>query len=361
MKDTGRCLTGVVVFLFVAAWLPGCAAPPGKFRWQSAPEAAAPHVFPPPPDAPRFRYVGELTGEANFGPAADESGVLALGKKGLKWLVGLASRKHQPVVLQRPQRGFVDDAGRVFVTDVSRQAVYVFDVPAGRLHIWESAGKNLRFATPVGITGGDAGELLVADADLGMVVRLDTRGEPVGTIGKGVVTRPAGVARDPATGEIFVADARAHDIKVFDRDGGLLRTLGRRGEAPGEFNAPTYLAFANGELFVTDTFNSRIQVLAPDGTSRRVFGRRGLFIGDLPRPKGVAVDNNGLIYVVESFYDHLLVFNADGDLLMPIGGTGNGVGQFYLPAGVWTDAGRQVYVADMFNGRVVVFEYLGGA
>lgn len=358
MKGPIPCAASIVLVVAVAL-LSGCAAAPGKFQWQQA--GAPEQVFPSPPDPPRFRYVGELTGEANFGPAAEESGALALGRKGLKWLVGLASRKRQPVVLQRPQRGYVDETGRVFVTDISRQAVYVFDVPAGRLHVWESAGKRLRYQTPIDIVGGDNGELLVADADLGMIIRVGADGEPVGSIGKDAITRPAGLARDPTSGEIYATDARAHDIKVFDRDGNLLRTLGKRGEAPGEFNAPTYLAFANGELYVTDTFNSRIQVLSPQGDVRRVFGRRGLFIGDLPRPKGVAIDNNGLIYVVESFYDHLLVFDAGGNLLMPIGGTGSGAGQFYLPAGVWTDRGRQVYVADMFNGRVVVFEYLGGA
>lgn len=339
--------------------LAGCATTPGEFQYQTTGPAAE-HVFPPPPDPPRFRYVGELTGERNF-VTGEETGVLAFGRKAVRWLVGLAAGQRKPVVLQRPQRGFVDDEGRVFVTDVSRQAVYVFDMPAGRLLVWDAVDDEVRFSTPVGIAGGENGEVLVADADLGLIVRLDSEGEPLGTIGRGMLDRPTGLTRDPATGEIFVADTWAHDIKVFDRSGTLVRTIGRRGTAPGEFNAPAYLAFRDGELYVTDTFNSRIQILSPEGEVRLVFGRRGLFIGDLPRPKGVAVANNGLIYVVESFYDHLLVFDQNGNLLMPIGGTGSGVGQFYLPAGVWTDAGQQVYVADMFNGRIVVFEFLGDA
>ena len=348
-----------VTLVIVALLLAGCAATPGTFRYQTMGESVD-HLFPSPPDQPRYRYIGELTGEANFGPG-EESGTLAFGKKALKWLAGLVGGKRKPIVLQRPQRGYIDKDGRIFVTDVSRQAVYVFDVPAGKLDVWEMVDKNVRFSTPVGITGGDDGEVLVADADLGLVVRLDSHGKPLGTIGHGVLKRPTGLTRNPDTGDIFVADTWAHDIKVFDRSGNLLRTIGKRGTAPGEFNAPAYLAFAKGELYVTDTFNSRIQVLSPTGKVRMVFGRRGLFIGDLPRPKGVAVANNGLIYVVESYYDHLLVFDQNGEMLLPIGGTGSGIGQFYLPAGVWTDAGKKVYVADMFNGRIVVFEYLGGS
>jgi DNA-binding beta-propeller fold protein YncE len=84
------------------------------------------------------------------------------------------------------------------------------------------------------------------------------------------------------------------------------------------------------------------------------FGELGLFVGDMSRPKGVAIGGNGRIYVVESFYDHLLIFDPDGKLLLPIGGSGREVGQFYLPAGVWAGSQGRVFVADMFNGRVVV-------
>ena len=42
------------------------------------------------------------------------------------------------------------------------------------------------------------------------------------------------VARD-ARGNLIVADGQALEIRVFDPDGGYLRSLGREGEAPGEF------------------------------------------------------------------------------------------------------------------------------
>ena len=83
-------------------------------------------------------------------------------------------------------------------------------------------------------------------------------------------------------------------------------------------------------------------------------------MGNLTRPKGVAVDPSGNIYVVESFYDHLLVFNAQGDFLLPITDDGQKDGQFYLPAGVWSDGTGKIYLADMFNGRIVIYQFLGG-
>ncbi len=322
------------------------------------------YVWPSEPEVARYQYVGQLTGEENFIKEVDD---VSMTRKVFEWVVGIVAGEMIPTVLQRPQSGAVDSDGRIYVTDVSRAAVYVFDGVAGKLDVWEMAGEQLRFKTPIGlvVVEREAGEreILVADADLKRIVRLDQNGKPIGHFGLDVLSRPTGLARDPESGHLFVADTYTHEIKVFSAEGVLLNTLGAgaRSAGLGEFNAPTHLSFAAGQLYVTDTLNSRVQVLSGAGEFVRTFGRRGLFVGDLPRPKGVAVDKEGNVYVVESYYDHLLVFNQEGSLLLPIGGSGSGLGEFYLPAGVWTDHRDRIYVADSFNGRVVILQYLGGA
>jgi DNA-binding beta-propeller fold protein YncE len=336
--------------------LAGCAETPKVFRFENAGPAAA-KVWPEAPETPRYGYIGELTGEGNFQPENLEG--RSTGTKFIEWLTGLTGNNPDPVVLRRPQCGVVDAEGRVFVTDISRAAVYVFDRSAGQLELWDRARTNTPFIAPIGIALGEQGEILVADAELHSVFRLDRTGNPVGEFGQEILKRPTGLARDPQRGRIYVADTRAHDIKVFADDGKLLEVIGRRGEGDGEFNAPTYLTFASDKLYVTDTLNSRIQVFDEHGKMIKKFGRRGLYIGDLVRPKGVAVDSESNIYVVESLYDNLLVFDNQGRTLLALGGTGKGTGEFYLPAGVWTDSNDQIYIADMFNGRITVLQFLG--
>jgi len=315
-------------------------------------------VWPAAPEQARYRYVGQLTGEQNF--TVEKPSFL---HKAFNWLVGLGSKRHQPRVLQRPQNGFVADDGRIFVTDVSRGAVYVFDgkQPGAQtgLMIWEYADKQTRLVTPIGIAAGAGAEILVADAELGCIIRLDGKnGAGLGMMCHPDLLRPTGLARDAEQGLIYVADSKAHDIKVFDDGGRWIRTLGSHGEGEGQFNGPTYLSFTKGRLYVSDTLNARIQVLDAEGRFLRSFGRRGLYMGDTPRPKGVAVDQDGNVYIVESYYDYLLIFNNKGDFLLPVGGTGNTIGRFFLPGGVWVQDDR-VYVADTFNGRIVIFQYLG--
>ena len=342
----------------LAALLAGCASGP-KFMSLHAVDSAEERklFFPPLPEIPRYVYAGQLLGEVNF---QEEKKTMSSARSFFRWLVGLDEQRQ--IELQRPQTGVVDEAGRVYVTDAGQGAVFVFDPVGGELSVWSKAEGMLGFSTPSGIALGPGGEVLVADSKLGVVARLDRKGETRAAIGRGLLKRPTGLAYDAKARLLYVSDTGAHDIKVFDDQGKLLKTLGRRGEGPGEFNFPTHLAFANGELYVTDAMNSRIQVLdAATGAVTLRLGERGIYLGNLVRPKGVAVDGEGNIYVVESYHDHLLVFNRGGQLLLALGGTGGDIGQFYLPAGVWVDRGNRVFVSDMFNARVVVFQFLGGS
>jgi DNA-binding beta-propeller fold protein YncE len=351
-------LRALLLTVAAGALLAGCASEPRVMRLEGT-AAESGRVFPAPQtqEVPRYRYLGQLVGETNF---HEVNGERSTARKLFAWIAGLTDQPDRPVVLQRPQSGVVDSAGRVLVTDVSRNAVFVFDEAAGRLDVWDRAAPNVPFAAPIGIAIGRNGELLVTDAQLRRVFRLGPDGAPLGEFGHGVLTRPTGIVRDPARGRVYVADTHAHDVKVFDDDGRLIATWGQRGAGPGELNYPTHLALSEGILIVCDALNARVQGFDSEGRPTLRFGERGLYVGNLVRPKGVAADDEGNIYVVESMHDTLLVFDREGRLLMSLGGTGQDVGRFYLPAGVWIDARNRVFVADMFNGRVAVFQFLGG-
>ncbi len=346
---------GMLAIFLCLSMLTACSTAPSRLEFSVSAKDSG-RVWPQLPEVPRYRYMGGLTGEGNFTSADTSSNSFS---SALRWLAGLGEDHRNPKVLQRPQGVMVDNAGRILVTDVSRQAVFNFDVYRGELTIWEWARPGVRFVAPIGIVAGKNGEVLVADAELGRVFRLNKKGQYLGEMGKNILQRPTGLARNPKLGLIYVADTRAHDIKIFNDQGKLVDILGKRGEGPGEFNAPTHLSFAGNKLYVSDTLNSRIQVFDAKGKFLRSIGERGPYVGNLNRPKGVAADDEGNIYIVESYRDHLLIFNAKGDFLLPIGGTGQGVGEFYLPAGICIDQHNRIYVADMFNGRVEIFQYLG--
>jgi len=347
-----------ISLLLLVGFLASCAST--EYRMDYEVDSDSAQIWPAPPEVPRYRYVGMITGEQNVKEIEESKSIGTKIADFFKMLVGIKGENPVPVVLQRPQTGCVDSKGRMLVTDVSRHSVMVFDLKEGKLNEWSDATPNTNFVSPLGIVEGPDNTYFVTDSDLKYVIQLDETGVPIKQFGEGLLKRPTGIARDPAKGRLYVADTHGHDIKVFNDKGDFIDVIGQRGTKIGEFNSPTHLFFGHGNLYVTDTFNTRVQILSDSGDFKREFGKRGLFVGDLVRPKGVTTDSDGNIYVIESLHDHLLVYNSKGDFLLPIGGTGAEIGQFYLPAGVWSDNQDRIYIADMFNGRIVILQYLGG-
>ena len=98
---------------------------------------------------------------------------------------------------------------------------------------------------------------------------------------------------DPA-GRIFLLEAQANEIRVFEADGSHIRTIGRDGGGPGEFNYPVLLQFGpEGNLWVVDPQNNRLSVFDSAGTYIEGKYALGGFIM-MPWPGGF--DYNGSYY-----------------------------------------------------------------
>ena len=66
-------------------------------------------------------------------------------------------------------------------------------------------------------------------------------------------------------GRLLVADDFGPHLKVFESDGSYVQTVGREGEGPGEFSAPSKIVVdASDSVYVWDSGQSRIHVFSPD-------------------------------------------------------------------------------------------------
>jgi hypothetical protein len=73
-------------------------------------------------------------------------------------------------------------------------------------------------------------------------------------------------------GTLVVADRGSSQLKYFDRAGTLVRTVGRNGRGPGEFEYIGWLLACGGDsAFVSDIGNRLVSVIAPDGSVARRF------------------------------------------------------------------------------------------
>jgi sugar lactone lactonase YvrE len=101
-------------------------------------------------------------------------------------------------------------------------------------------------------------------------------------------------------GDIFVSEghtstagATARVLK-FTKDGTFIKSWGKLGSAPGDFDQPHALAMdSRGRLFVGDRNNNRIQIFDQDGKFLEEWKQ-------FSRPSGIYIDKNDVIYVADS-------------------------------------------------------------
>ncbi|MFQ5695587.1 MAG: 6-bladed beta-propeller [Terriglobia bacterium] len=278
-----------------------------------------------------------------------------LGKV-VEWVAGRAEKPR----LLRPYAVAQDSQGRLIVADPGQRVVHIFDFER-RKYQHLSGGRRERFRSPVGVAVDARDNIYVSDSVRARIYIFNKKGKFIRALGapdrETVFRRPTGLALDPARRLLYVTDTLRHQVLVLDLGGALLRTIGRRGKGPGEFNYPTALALAGGTLYVADAMNFRVQALTPEGHFLSSFGRLGNRTGTFNRIKGIAADTDGNLYVVDALFETVQVFDPEGRLLYYFGSTGTGDGQFTLPAGIYIDPRNHIFIADSYNRRVQEFRY----
>jgi len=100
-------------------------------------------------------------------------------------------------------------------------------------------------------------------------------------------------------GYVYVCDFRANNIKKFDSAGKYVKTIGRMGQGPGEFNMPIEITVTDNRLIVWDMGNIRLCVLTTDGE----FIKSIPVLRDEGRPhKMRALPNGDVIIEIEKIY-----------------------------------------------------------
>jgi len=262
--------------------------------------------------------------------------------------------------LVRPMAVLATTDGIIYVADPGSKAVHRFDTIKGK-HKLIIGKDNQVLPSPVGLALGAKGELYITDSALGQVFVLPVGADTAEVLDLKITPdQPTNIVVDQISKRLYVVDAALHHIKVYEPNGALLKTIGRRGDGNGEFNFPSMIWLDNKDrLLVSDALNFRVQIFDLDGRFVSKFGHHGDGTGDLSRPKGVATDQYGHIYVVDALFHSVQVFNESGEFLLNVGGQGNAVGEFLLPTGIYISHDNMIYVADSHNNRIQVFRYMG--
>ncbi len=190
-----------------------------------------------------------------------------------------------------------------------------------------------------------------AGSKLDPILKFDASGKLLKSFGAGLLVFPHGLHVD-REGNVWVTDAlgrngMGHQVFKFSPDGKLLMTLGKPGtpgDGPDEFNAPSAVVTApNGDIFVADGHggrtNARIVKFDRQGKFIKTWGKKGSGPGEFDTPHAIAIDSQGRLFVGDRNNNRIQIFDQDGNFLAQWT-------QFSRPSGIYIDRNDIIYVAD---------------
>ena len=122
-----------------------------------------------------------------------------------------------------------------------------------------------------------------------------------------------------------------------------VQIIGSRGVGVGQLNKPRSVAVdAQDNLYVAD-MTGRVQKFSSNGVFLLSWQ---MPVTDLGKPKGMGRDREGNILVLEPHYHRANVFSPDGKLVAQWGKCGTNAGEFTLPRAVTVDSHREVWVSE---------------
>jgi sugar lactone lactonase YvrE len=190
-----------------------------------------------------------------------------------------------------------------------------------------------------------------AGSSLPPILEFDSSGKLLKSFGGGMLLFPHGIYVD-REGNVWVTDGqgkdgKGHQVFKFSPDGKVLMTLGKAGVAgdgPDTFNQPSdVIVAANGDIFVADghggNTNARVVKFSKDGKFVKTWGKKGTAPGEFDTPHALAFDSKGRLFVGDRGNNRIQIFDQHGKFLEQWT-------QFSRPSGLFIDQNDVLYVAD---------------
>ena len=210
----------------------------------------------------------------------------------------------------------VDTEGKIVMTDVDGNCVYVFDKEGICLRKLGGKGaKSGQFFHPNGVSFLDNEEILIADQGNHRIQQINIQ---TGTVvksfgkqgaGKGKFNNPIDVYLDDE-GRIVVTEYGNHRIQVLSHEGETISMFGMN--SPEKLSRPVSCIAYNKKFLVNENGNNCIKVLDQSGTFLYKFGKQGNQDGQFNWPHGMLLDSSNNLLVCDSKNNRVQQFTLDG-------------------------------------------------
>jgi NHL repeat len=208
---------------------------------------------------------------------------------------------------------------------------------------WPQLPAGMTWGGVISVDSDANGNIWVFHRNEPPILKFDPSGKLVASFGKNMFAQAHGMTLD-REGNVWVTDAqekdgKGHQVFKLSPDGKVLMTLGKPGvakEGPDTFSGPTDVVIApNGDIFVSDghvaNSNGRIVKFSKDGKFIKTWGKKGSAPGEFDTPHSIAMDSRGRLFVADRSNNRIQIFDQDGKFL-------DQWKQFGRPSGVYIDS-----------------------
>jgi sugar lactone lactonase YvrE len=267
----------------------------------------------------------------------------------------LVVQAHAQAVVQglvEPTTLAIGPDGVVWVAEPRAGRVRGFSA-AGTLHATLVGDVDFPFVEPYAVVVTAQNEVLVLDAEIGLIQRFASSGTPLGLlpVEPEIVMRSRGFFVEPESQDFWIAATARGEVIKFDAAGRILRTVPlRTGGASWQSAQPTSVVrSAAGTILVSDPGMGLVTVLSAEG--RRAIAWEMTPANTFTGPQ-LALGRDGLVYRTAPEEGWLVVHSATGEPVL-VWSLRSHDFPALRPVGVAVDESGIIWVADTQSGLLL--------
>lgn len=304
-------------------------------------------IYPTPPDTARIQYLTSFSNSLDITAKRSALKKTVLGD--------------EPVIPVGKPYGIATSKGKIFVCDPFIKGLEIIDLAKKTLIPFVPEGRG-QLKLPINCFIDQDGKIYITDPERREVVVFDEKLKYISSIGRTDTAdnfKPMDIC---ISGEkIWVTNPVSNKVHIYQKEGyKLLKTFPDSAEDEDvRLYNPINICYSDGKIFVTDFGDFKIKIFTEDGKYIRSIGEYGKALGQFVRPKGIAVDRDNNLYVTDAAFENVQIFNKEGRLLMFFGGPYKAPGDMWLPAKVHIDYDNLQYykkwVSKDYNLKYLIF------
>lgn len=259
--------------------------------------------------------------------------------------------------LHRPTEVDTDRQGNLYVVDSFKHRILVFNADGDYVRtIGSPANVDGALRYPSAVEIDDRGRVYVNTSEPDGIVIFEASGR---VFKRFDVPRP--LTMDVQGERLYVATDKG--ILIGDLDGNQVGQMLSHGAGKGQIDRPTGLVVdQDGTMYIADSMNYRFQAIGKDGKVKWVLGKgvedKAKAPVDKSRdfglPAGLTLGSDGVLYAIDAFNGEIVAISTDGERKATFGAWGRKDGEFYYPTGIVELDAERFAVADTFNDRVQI-------